>query len=117
MGGKNKGRRGGGRAPAPPTMHTHQPYFAEVVSVSANGRSVAAQPHTIRTQPNPPPYVQKVFVTNAVVDSWDFSYDLGDSTLIGEVQDPEKDGIRLAKRKVYENSVSLEHNFFFFLIF
>ncbi|KAJ7828551.1 hypothetical protein B0H14DRAFT_3718702 [Mycena olivaceomarginata] len=43
------------------------------------------------------------FGTNAAVEDTDFSYDLGDSALVPEIQEPASDGIIL-KRKVYENS-------------
>lgn len=104
---RNKGRRGGER-PAPPTMHVHQPHVAELVSVSANGRTALTRTHVVDTQPSVPSYVQEDMATNAAVESWEFSYDLGDATLVGEVQAPDDDGILLtSKRKVYENSVCL----------
>ncbi|KAJ7888644.1 hypothetical protein B0H14DRAFT_2562220 [Mycena olivaceomarginata] len=101
-----KGRRGG-RAPPPPTMHVHQPHFGQVISVSANSRNAIGHAHIVNTQPRDvvPSYVQEDLNTNAAVESWDFSYDLGDTTLLGEVQVPETDGIVLTKKKkVYENS-------------
>jgi hypothetical protein len=53
-------------------------------------------------------YGQEDAATNAAVESWNFSYDLGDTSLMGEIQGPETDGIVLASRKkVYENSVCL----------
>jgi hypothetical protein len=67
-----------------------------------------APAHTVNTQPRAavPSYVQEDLDTNAAVESWDFSYDLGDTTLLGEVQVPETDGIVLAKKKrIYENLV------------
>jgi hypothetical protein len=91
-------------------MHIHQPHFGQVVSVSANGRSAIAHAHVVNTQSRAaiPSYVQEDLATNAAVESWDFSYDLGDTTLLGEVQAPETDGIVLAKKKkVYENSVGV----------
>ncbi|KAJ7699780.1 hypothetical protein B0H14DRAFT_3528323 [Mycena olivaceomarginata] len=87
-------------------MHIHPPHFGQVVSVSANGRSAIAHAHVVNTQSQAaiPSYVQEDLATNAAVESWDFSYDLGE-TLLGEVQAPETDGIVLAKKKkVYENS-------------
>jgi hypothetical protein len=104
MSGKIRGFRGGNR-PAP-AMHIHQPHIAQVVSVSANGHSAIARPHVLETEPYVPDYVQEDFVTNAAVESCDFSYDLGDTSLLGEIQEPESDGIVFtSKRKVYENSV------------
>jgi hypothetical protein len=88
-------------------MHIHQPHLGEVVSVSANGRSAMAHPHVIITEPSVPAYQEDV-TTNAAVESLDFSYDLGDTTLLAEVQEPETDGIVLmSKRKVYANSVHI----------
>jgi hypothetical protein len=90
-------------------MHIHQPHFAEVVSVSANRRSATTRAHPVDTQPGLPDYVQEDFTTNAAVENWEFSYDLGDTTLLGEVQTPANDGIELkSKKKVYENSVRLD---------
>lgn len=89
-------------------MHVHQPQFGQVVSVSANGRSARAPTHVVHTEHSLPTYGQEDAATNAAVESWDFSYDLGDTSLVGEVQGPETDGIVLAlKKKVYENSVCL----------
>jgi hypothetical protein len=103
---KDKGRRGGRERAPVPTMHTHQPHFAQVVSVSANGRSVTAPAHTLETTPNVPSYFEEDFQTNAAVESVDFSYDLGDTALVGEVQELGSDGIILkSRRKVYQNSV------------
>jgi hypothetical protein len=91
-------------------MHIHQPHFATVVSVSSSGRAATTQTHSVRTQPNLPAYVQEDMTTNAAVESWEFSYDLGDTALVGEVQAPEADGILLmSKKKVYENSVRVFH--------
>jgi hypothetical protein len=62
----------------------------------------------VNTQPQAaiPSYIQEDLNTNAAVESWDFSYDLGDTTLLGEVQVPETDRIVLAKKnRIYENSV------------
>ncbi|KAJ6542872.1 hypothetical protein B0H19DRAFT_1268077 [Mycena capillaripes] len=102
---KSKGRRGGRDRPTVPTMHVHQPHFGQVVSVSASGRSVTAPAHTLQTQPTVPSYFEEDFQTNAAVESVDFSYDLGDTSLVGEVQEPASDGIILkSKRKVYQNS-------------
>jgi hypothetical protein len=42
------------------------------------------------------------------VDDPDFSYDLGDTTLLAEVQETNLDGIILkSRRKVYVNSVRI----------
>jgi hypothetical protein len=101
---KGKGRRGADRPP-PPSMHVHQPHFGQVVSISGNGRSVSAPGHIVHTERALPAYIEEDFTTNAAVDSEDFSYDLGDITLVPEVQDLPADGIILQKRKVYENSV------------
>ncbi|KAF8174368.1 hypothetical protein K438DRAFT_1980398 [Mycena galopus ATCC 62051] len=100
---KGRGRRGGA-PPAPPRMHAHQPHSAAVFSVSSNGRSVATHSHTVVAHVSVPEYAQEDIMTNAAVESWNFSYDLGDTSLLGEVQEPETDGITLKKRKVYENS-------------
>lgn len=87
-------------------MHIHQPHVAQVVSVSANGRAAIAPTHAVHTQPSLPDYAQEDMDTNAAVESWDFSYELGDTSLVGEVQPLDNDGIRLtSKKKVYENSV------------
>ncbi|KAJ7055520.1 hypothetical protein C8F01DRAFT_1087830 [Mycena amicta] len=102
-----KGHRGSARAP-PPAMHIHQPHLGQVVSTSANGRTATAHAHVVATQPRAaiPSYIQEDIQTSAAVEDWDFSYDLGDTTLLGEVQGPETDGIVLTtkKKKVYENS-------------
>jgi hypothetical protein len=102
---RTKGQRGGAWAP-PPAMHIHQPHFAEVVSVSANGCRGTARAHVVNTEPSIPDYVQEDAATNAAIENWEFSYDLGDTALVGEVQAPEDDGIVLrSKKQVYENSV------------
>ncbi|KAJ7808113.1 hypothetical protein B0H14DRAFT_2609131 [Mycena olivaceomarginata] len=86
-------------------MHIHEPHFGEVVSVSSTGRSVSTSSHAVHLHPSVPSYVQEDIQTNAAVESWEFGYDLGDTTLIGEVQDPLVDGIVFTtKRKVFENS-------------
>jgi hypothetical protein len=104
-----KGQRGGTRPPAP-RMHVHQPHFAEVVSVSANGRFATTRAHPVDTEPGVADYVQEDFATNAAVENWEFSYDLGDTTLLGEVQAPANNGIVLkSKKKVYVNSVRVDH--------
>jgi hypothetical protein len=80
-----------------------------VVSVSANGRSATARAHVVDTEASIPDYVQEDAATNAAVENWDFSYDLGDTTLVGEVQAPADDGIVLrSKKRVYENSVRVQ---------
>jgi hypothetical protein len=66
-------------------MHIHQPHFAQVVSVSANGRNASAPAHVIPTEPTLSAYNQEDIVTNAAVENWDFSYDLGDTALVGEI--------------------------------
>jgi hypothetical protein len=87
-------------------MHIHEPHFGEVVSVSSTGRSVSTSSHAVHLHPSVPSYIQEDIQTNAAVESWEFGYDLGDTTLIGEVQDPLVDGIVFTtKRKVFENSV------------
>lgn len=105
---KNKGRKGGKPAPAP-TMHTHHPHFAEVVLVSANGRTATSNARTITTAPSLPTYAQEDVMTNAAVESWEFGYDLGDTSCLAEIQVPTTDGIQFksSKQKVYENSVRL----------
>jgi ATP-dependent DNA ligase len=56
--------------------------------------------------PNVPSYFEEDFQTNAAVESIDFSYDLSDTALVGEVQELGSDGIILkSRRKVYQNSV------------
>jgi hypothetical protein len=74
--------------------------------VSANSRTAIVPTHAVHTQPSSSEYAQEDLVTNAAVESWDFSYELGDTSLMGEVQPPENDGILLtSKKKVYKNSV------------
>jgi hypothetical protein len=103
---KSKGRCGGRDRPTVPAMHVHQPHFVQVVSMSSNGHSVTAPAHTLQTHPSVPSYFEEDFQTNAVVESIDFSYDLGDTALVGEMQEPALDGIILkSRRKVYQNSV------------
>jgi hypothetical protein len=59
-------------------------------------------------QSSVPSYFQEDYSTNAAVDDPDFGYDLGDTTLLAEVQDTDSDGIILkSRRKVYKNSVRL----------
>ncbi|KAJ7318568.1 hypothetical protein DFH08DRAFT_1036369 [Mycena albidolilacea] len=102
---RNKGRQGGARAPAAPTMHVHHPHIGEVISVSANGRTATTHTHVVHSQPAVPEYIQEDSFTNAAVESWEFSYDLGDMAMVGEIQPADKDGIRLTvKKRVYENS-------------
>ncbi|KAJ7055405.1 hypothetical protein C8F01DRAFT_1258577 [Mycena amicta] len=81
-----KGRRGG-RVPSPPAMHIHQPHLGQVVSTSASGRTATVHAHVVNTQPRAaiPSYIQEDVETNAAVENWDFSYDLGDTTLLSEV--------------------------------
>jgi hypothetical protein len=87
-------------------MHVHHPHIGEVISVSANGRTATAHAHVVHSQPAVPEYIQEDSFTNAAVQSWEFSYDLGDTALVGEIQPADVDGIRLtAKKRVYENSV------------
>ncbi|KAF7343966.1 CxC2 domain-containing protein [Mycena venus] len=101
---KGKGQCGGERAPRP-QMHIHQPHFAQVVSVSANGRSATSHTHPLNVTHKAPDYVHEDILTNAAVESWDHGYDLGDPALVAEVQEDVDDGILLkSKRKVYENS-------------
>jgi hypothetical protein len=65
-----------------------------------------APAHTLQTHPSIPSYFEEDFQTNTVVESIDFSYDLGDTVLVGEMQEPALDGIILkSRRKVYQNSV------------
>jgi hypothetical protein len=86
-------------------MHTHQPHFAEVVSTSSNGRTASSTSRPVDAHPSLPDYSQEDLTTNAAVKSWEFGYDLGDTTLEPEVQVPTDDGIPKPKRKVYDNSV------------
>ncbi|KAJ7300618.1 hypothetical protein DFH08DRAFT_979518 [Mycena albidolilacea] len=83
---RNKGCQGGTRAPAAPAI-------------------ASTHAHVVRSQLAVLEYVQEDSFTNAAVESWEFSYDLGDTALIREVQPADDDGIRLtAKKTVYENS-------------
>ncbi|KAF8182181.1 hypothetical protein K438DRAFT_1975719 [Mycena galopus ATCC 62051] len=84
-------------------MHIHQPHIGEVVSVSANGCTAATHTHVVSSEPSVPEYFQEDVITNAALEDFDFSYDLGDTALLGETQEPETDGIQM-KRKVYQNS-------------
>jgi hypothetical protein len=87
-------------------MHVHRPHFAEVVSISANSRSATARAHIVDTEASIPDYVQEDAATNAAIKNWEFSYDLGDTTLVREVQASADNGIVLrSKKRVYENSV------------
>jgi hypothetical protein len=107
-----KGIRGSERGPnrPAPAMHIHQPHLVHVVSISANGRNATAHAHTITTAPPVPAYGEEDFATNAAVESADFSYDLGDTLLAAEFQEPETDGIVLmSKKKVYDNSVYIHY--------
>jgi hypothetical protein len=89
-------------------MHVHRPHFAEVVSVSANARSAMARAHIVDTEASIPDYVQEDAATNTAIENWEFSYDLGDTTLVGEVQAPADNGIVLrSKKRVYENWVRI----------
>ncbi|KAJ7029322.1 hypothetical protein C8F04DRAFT_1264984 [Mycena alexandri] len=87
-------------------MHAHEAHIAEVVSVSSSGRTATTRAHIIEASgPSVPAYEAEDLATNVAAESFDFSYDLGDTGLPAEVQPPETDGIELtAKRKVYENS-------------
>ncbi|KAJ7363734.1 hypothetical protein DFH08DRAFT_798213 [Mycena albidolilacea] len=88
-------------------MHIHQPHVVQVVSISANGRAANAPMHAVNTQSSLPEYVQEDMDMNATVESWQFSYDLGDTTLMGEIQPPDSDGILLtSKKKNTEMSIS-----------
>ncbi|KAJ7767360.1 hypothetical protein B0H14DRAFT_2633088 [Mycena olivaceomarginata] len=61
--------------------------------------------HTLQMHPNVPSYFEEDFQTNTAVESVNFSYDLGDTALVGEVQELGSDGISLkSRRKVYQNS-------------
>ncbi|KAF7372003.1 CxC2 domain-containing protein [Mycena venus] len=82
-------------------MHIHQPHFVQVVSVSANGRNASVPAYVIPTEPTLSVYNQEYMVTNAAVENWDFSYDLGDTALVGEIQTPQSDGIVFTSRKDY----------------
>ncbi|KAF8209775.1 hypothetical protein K438DRAFT_1960010 [Mycena galopus ATCC 62051] len=99
---RGKGSRGGTRPP-PPMMHVHAAHIGQVIEMSANGRRANTSAHIVSTLPSVSAFTQEDIETNAAVESLDFSYDLGDPSLQGEVQEPETDGIKL-KRKVYENS-------------
>ncbi|KAJ7883495.1 hypothetical protein B0H14DRAFT_3432950 [Mycena olivaceomarginata] len=102
--GKNKSGKGtrGGARPAAPAMYVHQPHVAMVFSVSANSRRVTERSHNITL--TAPPYAQEDMITNLVIEAWDFGYDLGDTSLRVEIQEPAASGVVL-KRKVYENSL------------
>ncbi|KAF8198796.1 hypothetical protein K438DRAFT_1759449 [Mycena galopus ATCC 62051] len=97
-----KGSRGGARPP-PPMMHVHAPHIGQIVTMSTNGRRANTSAHPVNMVPSVPVFTAEDINTNAAVESLDFSYDLGDTSLHGELQEPETDGIKL-KRKVYENS-------------
>jgi hypothetical protein len=66
---------------------------------------VLATSHIVVTDPAVPEYAQEDLTMSAAVESWDFSYDLGNTTLQPEVQVPENNGIWFTRRKVYEDSV------------
>ncbi|KAK7050147.1 CxC2 domain-containing protein [Favolaschia claudopus] len=87
-------------------MHIHNPHIGQVVSVSANGRTISAPAHQVHPDPAlAVSYAEEDPRTNAAVESMDFSYDLGDTSLLAEVQGAESDGIVLTgKRRVYQNS-------------
>ncbi|KAJ7740190.1 hypothetical protein DFH07DRAFT_870303 [Mycena maculata] len=88
-------------------MFTHQPHIAEVVSVSQDGQRANTSSEVVRTTATVPDYYQDDAATNAALESADFSYDLGDDSLIPESYEPEDDGIAMTGRKKrYENSVS-----------
>ncbi|KAJ6508192.1 hypothetical protein C8R45DRAFT_1089391 [Mycena sanguinolenta] len=77
-------------------MHIHNTHFVEIVSVDPTCRRVAM---------NIGGGVHADIATNAAVESFDFSYDLGDTGLIGEVKEPQQDRIvLLTKQRVYQNS-------------
>jgi hypothetical protein len=105
--GKNKSGKGtrGGMRPAAPAMYVHQLHVATVFSVSANGRRVTERSHNITLMA--PPYAQEDMVMNLVIEAWDFGYNLGDTSLHAEIQEPAASGVVL-KRKVYENSVRIQ---------
>jgi hypothetical protein len=86
-------------------MYVHQPHVATVFSVSANGRRVTERSHNITLMA--PPYAQEDMITNSAIEAWDFGYDLGDTSLRAEIQEPAASGVIL-KRKVYENSVRIQ---------
>ncbi|KAK7027577.1 CxC2 domain-containing protein [Favolaschia claudopus] len=85
-------RRVRGGAP-PPSLYTHQPDRA---TVSAPVDRLASIPDYFEEDPQ----------TNAVFESSDFGYDLGDDSLAAEEQGPETDGISVqrGKAKRYTNS-------------
>ncbi|KAF7361099.1 CxC2 domain-containing protein [Mycena sanguinolenta] len=87
-------------------MHIHDPHVTSLVSVSANGRHTTETTRIVSSVlSGVPAYIQEDVNTSAVVESWDFSYDLGDTSLLGEVQETAAMGVVLkSKRKVYENS-------------
>ncbi|KAJ7863880.1 hypothetical protein B0H13DRAFT_1899409 [Mycena leptocephala] len=111
-----KGVRGGGRTGAPPpTMYTHEPYMAEVLSASADGRRAAATSATVHPQPEVPSHFQEDWATNAALEAADFSYTMGNTTLEVEEQNPEAAAETLAsvKRKrdnsAYPMKAWMEH--------
>ncbi|KAJ7121758.1 hypothetical protein C8R43DRAFT_1136439 [Mycena crocata] len=95
--------RGGGTRPPPPTMFVHQPHTSEVVTISADGRRANVSSTVVDTGPDIPAYYQDDAGTNAALEAEDFSYDLGDNSMVPEVPDPVDDGIKL-KPKRNENS-------------
>ncbi|KAJ6447896.1 hypothetical protein C8R45DRAFT_1115651 [Mycena sanguinolenta] len=84
-----QGHRGGQRAPKPPTMYTHEPHLSEIVSISADGRRGTATLAVVaQSQQEVPSYYQEDTATNAAMEAADFSYDLGDTSLLVEEQEP-----------------------------
>jgi hypothetical protein len=97
-------RRGGA-----PSLYNHRPDTATVVRISNDGRR--AREETVRVErPSQavPTYFHEDLETNAALDSQDFDYAMGDTSLDPEDQAPEEDGISVhVKAKRYENSVHL----------
>ncbi|KAJ7474959.1 hypothetical protein FB451DRAFT_1397828 [Mycena latifolia] len=78
---------------------------AEVVFTSSDGRRAHTTSALLDAQPEVQPYHKDDFATNAARESKDFSYDLGDTSLIPEHSKPANDGIVwTAPKKRYENS-------------
>ncbi|KAJ7711358.1 hypothetical protein B0H16DRAFT_1745238 [Mycena metata] len=83
-----RGGRGGSRRRVP-TMYTHEPHTAEVLSISADGRRTTSTPAIVYTQAETPSYHQDDIATNAALEAFDFSYLMGNDSLPVEEQLPE----------------------------
>ncbi|KAK7018251.1 CxC2 domain-containing protein [Favolaschia claudopus] len=94
-----------GRGGAPPTLYTHRPDRAAVVRVSNDRRRVLERAAPVDRTATLPEYYQEDVNTNSALDSADFTYDMGDDSLVPEEEGPETDGISVRVRaKRYTNS-------------